>query len=67
MLREFEEGGYVTSQAERRLRPQRKTYSLTEKGREAFGVAVEAWMEVTKALVETERVVRREDAAGCCG
>ena len=67
VLREFEEGGYVTFEAEIVSGRQRKTYSLTDKGREAFRVAVEAWMEVTKALVETERVVRREDTAGCCG
>ena len=67
VLREFEEGGYVTSETAVVSGRQRKTYSLTDKGREAFRVAVEAWMEITKALVETERVVRREDAAGCCG
>src|ERR687897_2471969 len=55
VLREFEEGGYVTSEAEIVSGRQRKTYTLTDKGREAFRVAVEAWMEVTRALLETER------------
>ena len=42
------------------------TFNFTDKGREAFRVAVEAWMEVTRALLETERMVQREDATGCC-
>ena len=67
VLREFEEGGYVTSEATIVSGRQRKTYTLTDKGREAFRVAVEAWMDVTRALVETERVVERESARGCCG
>jgi PadR family transcriptional regulator, regulatory protein PadR len=66
VLREFEEGGYVTAEAEVVSGRQRKTYTLTGKGREAFRVAVEAWMDVTRALLETERVVRREAATGCC-
>ena len=67
VLREFEEGGYVTSEAEIVSGRQRKTYTLTDKGREAFRVAVEAWMDVTRVLLETERVVQREVAEGCCG
>jgi PadR family transcriptional regulator, regulatory protein PadR len=67
VLREFEEGGYVTSETAVVSGRQRKTYTLTDKGREAFRVAVEAWMEVTRALVETERVVERESARDCCG
>lgn len=63
VLREFEEGGYVTAEAEVVSGRQRKTYTLTDKGREAFRVAVEAWMDVTRALLETERVVRREGAS----
>src|ERR687890_236774 len=58
VLREFEEGGYVTCETEIVSGRQRKTYSLTDKGRGAFRVAVEAWMEITEALVETGRVVR---------
>jgi PadR family transcriptional regulator, regulatory protein PadR len=67
VLHEFEEGGYVTSETAVVSGRQRKTYTLTDKGREAFRVAVEAWMDVTRALVETERVVERESARGCCG
>lgn len=46
VLREFEEGGYVTSHSERVAGRGRKVYTLTDKGREAFAVAVDAWMEV---------------------
>jgi PadR family transcriptional regulator, regulatory protein PadR len=67
VLREFEEGGYVTSETAVVSGRQRKTYTLTDKGRAAFRVAVEAWMEVTRALVETERVVEQESPIGCCG
>lgn len=66
VLREFEEGGYVTSQTAIVSGRQRKTYTLTDKGREAFRVAVEAWMEVSRALVETGRLICRETDAGCC-
>ncbi|PWC38778.1 PadR family transcriptional regulator [Azospirillum sp. TSO22-1] len=64
-LREFEEGGYVTSEAEIVSGRERKVYTLTDKGREAFKVAVEAWMEVTQALLASKRVVTR-DPGGCC-
>lgn len=67
VLREFEDGGYVTAEAGVVSGRQRRTYTLTAKGREAFRVAVEAWTEVTRALVETERVVQQEDAGRCCG
>lgn len=64
-LREFEEGGYVTSEAEVVSGRERKVYTLTARGREAFKVAVEAWMEVTQALLDSERVAAR-DPGGCC-
>ena len=67
VLREFEEGGYVASETAVVSGRQRKTYTLTDKGREAFCVAVEAWMDVTRALVETGRVVEWESTTGCRG
>jgi PadR family transcriptional regulator, regulatory protein PadR len=66
VLREFEEGGYVTSEVTTVSGRQRKTYTLTDKGRQAFRVAVEAWLDVTRALLETEQVVQRAEATGCC-
>ena len=56
VLREFEQGGYVTSETEVVSGRERKVYTLTDKGREAFSVGVAAWMDVTEALVETKRV-----------
>ncbi|MCC8422041.1 PadR family transcriptional regulator [Photorhabdus thracensis] len=46
VLREFEQGEYVTVHNETVAGRGRKVYTLTDKGREAFAVAVEAWMEV---------------------
>ncbi|MCW3477840.1 PadR family transcriptional regulator [Limobrevibacterium gyesilva] len=54
-LREFEEGGYVTVENEVVSGRQRKTYTLTDKGRLAFQVGAEAWMDVSHALLETGR------------
>jgi hypothetical protein len=59
-LREFEQGGYVTSEPEVVSGRESKVYTLTDKGREAFGVGVEAWMDVTEALVETKRVAAKQ-------
>jgi PadR family transcriptional regulator, regulatory protein PadR len=65
-LREFEDGGYVTSKAEFVSGRERKTYTLTDKGRDAFRVGLEAWMDVTKALVSTERASKLRDAKSSC-
>lgn len=46
VLREFEQGEYVTVHNETVAGRGRKVYTLTDKGRKAFAVAVEAWMEV---------------------
>ena len=71
VLREFEMGGYVTAASEVVSGRERRVYTLTAKGRRAFKVAVEAWMEVTHCLVASEKLVseprkgpRRK--AGCC-
>lgn len=58
-LREFEEGGYVTAESEIVQGRERKVYTLTERGRAAFKVAVEAWMEVTSCLTDSQGVVAR--------
>jgi PadR family transcriptional regulator PadR len=64
-LREFEEGGYVTSEAEVVSGRERKVYTLTDRGREAFKVAVDAWMEITGILVDSKRVTE-QPSGGCC-
>lgn len=71
VLREFEEGGYVTAASEVVSGRERKVYTLTDKGRAAFKVAVEAWMDVTRCLVDAERMISAapgEDGntRGCC-
>lgn len=66
VLREFEQGGYVTAQTEVVSGRERRVYTLTDKGREAFRVGVDAWMEVTEALVETRRVAPKRARACRC-
>lgn len=56
VLREFEEGGYVTATTETVSGRERRVYTLTSKGRLAFEVAVEAWKEVTDYLVQAARM-----------
>ncbi|MCG7363000.1 PadR family transcriptional regulator [Roseomonas sp. ACRSG] len=66
-LREFEQGGYLTSEAEIVSGRERKVYTLTDKGREAFKVGLEAWMDATAALTETDRAATaRGKAKGAC-
>lgn len=52
VLREFEEGGYVTASSEVVNGRERKIYALTPLGRKAFEVAMEAWQEVTTYILE---------------
>lgn len=70
VLREFEENGLVTQAAEVVSGRERKVYTLTTRGREALRVAVDAWMEITEALMAADRVVPRGTTGpetGCCG
>lgn len=67
-LREFEQGGYVTSGTEVVSGRERRVYTLTDRGREAFRVGLGAWMDATGALLETGRAAEvREDEGRCCG
>ncbi len=75
VLREFEAGGFVTATEEVVQGRQRRVYALTEAGRAAFRVALEAWMEATAALQDTGRAFAAADRARaarssgreCCG
>ena len=75
VLREFEAGGFVTAEEEVVQGRQRRVYALTEAGRAAFRVALEAWMEATAALQDTGRAFAAADRARaarpsspeCCG
>jgi PadR family transcriptional regulator PadR len=68
VLREFEAGGYLTSDVQIVSGRERKVYALTEKGRAAFKVAVESWMEITSSLAASEVLIREERSSGdrCC-
>lgn len=55
VLREFEAGGFVTVTEEVVQGRQRRVYALTDAGRAAFRVALDAWMEATAALQDTGR------------
>lgn len=64
VLREFEAGGFVTVEEEVVQGRQRRVYALTDAGRAAFRVALEAWMEATAALQDTRRAFAAEDCKG---
>ncbi|WP_126535607.1 PadR family transcriptional regulator [Oharaeibacter diazotrophicus] len=69
VLRDFEENGLVTHETDVVSGRERKVYTLTDKGREALRVAVDAWIEITDALVAADKVVPRTTTPGsaCCG
>lgn len=66
-LREFEQGGYVTSATEVVSGRERRVYTLTDKGRKAFTVGLGAWMDATATLTETGRAatVRGKSRDSC--
>lgn len=63
VLREFEAGGFVTVAEEVVQGRQRRVYALTEAGRAAFRVALDAWMDATAALQDTGRAFAAADRA----
>ncbi|SDB21762.1 PadR family transcriptional regulator [Belnapia rosea] len=66
-LREFEQGDDVTSETEVVSGRERRVYTLTDKGRDAFRVGLGAWMDATTALTETGRAAKaRGTTAGNC-
>ena len=68
VLREFEEGGYLTAEETVVSGRVRRTYALTEAGRAAFRVALEAWGEATTALQDVGRDFAPHPRRGdvCC-
>ena len=60
-LKEFEQGGYLTSATEVVSGRERKVYTLTERGREAFRVGLGAWMDATTVLMDTARMTERAE------
>ena len=61
VLKQFADGGYVTCEAEIVSGRERKVYTITDKGREAFKVGLEEWMGITKSLENCRPLVK-----GCC-
>jgi len=55
MLKEFEKGGYVTSQAVTVSGRERKVYTLTERGIEAFSIGMEVWVSTADIIKATVR------------
>ncbi|PZR10413.1 MAG: PadR family transcriptional regulator [Azospirillum brasilense] len=66
VLREFEAGGFVTATEEVVQGRQRRVYELTDAGRSAFRVALDAWMDATTALRDTGRAFAAADRARAC-
>ncbi|MEM9632120.1 MAG: PadR family transcriptional regulator [Pseudomonadota bacterium] len=52
VLKQFTEGGFVTCQSQVVSGRERKTYYVTDKGRQAFKVALGEWMKITRCLEE---------------
>ena len=50
VLKQFTEGGYVTFTSEIVSGRERKVYAVTDKGRQAFQVALTEWMKITRCL-----------------
>lgn len=50
MLKEFEQGGYVTSEIISVSGRERKVYTITEKGLEAFRIAQDVWGQTAELL-----------------
>lgn len=59
VLKEFEAAGYVTAETQTVGGRERRVYTITGKGRQAFRTGAAAWAEITAALTETQ-------ARACC-
>jgi len=56
VLKELESGGYVTGEAEVVSGRERRVYTLTDKGQQAFRTGAAAWADITSALQETGQI-----------
>ncbi len=54
VLKQFTAGGYVTFESEVVSGRERKIYTITQKGRDAFQVALGEWLKITKCLQDCE-------------
>ena len=58
VLREFEEGKYVSRESLTIVGRQRKVYTLTEKGKEAYRIAIESWQETALVLLQAGKELK---------
>lgn len=66
VLSDFEAGGYLTCETQIVNGRERRIFSLTDRGRQAFRVAAAAWLEVTDRVIEAGKLASPR-ATGCYG
>lgn len=64
MLNEFEAGGYLSSHTEVVQGRERRIYTLTELGRQAFRTAIAAWLEATDCILASRSAARTRPRPG---
>ena len=67
VLKQFEAGGYVTRESEIVSGRERKIYTITDKGREAFELALSEWMRITQCLEKCRPMLGACDGTETCG
>ncbi|WP_220348866.1 PadR family transcriptional regulator [Alkalilimnicola ehrlichii] len=60
VLNEFEAGGYLVSSMEVVQGRERKVYAVTDKGRHAFQIAVDAWLEATDCILASKAAAQAQ-------
>lgn len=55
VLHEFEQGGYLECETVEVSGRKRKVYSITDKGKKAYSIGIEAWQETALALVKAKK------------
>ncbi|MDZ4791111.1 MAG: PadR family transcriptional regulator [Hyphomicrobiales bacterium] len=66
VLSDFEAGGYVIGDAQVVNGRERRVFTLTDRGREAFRVAATAWLEVTDRVLEAGKLAIVALPGSCC-
>ena len=66
VLKQFEQGGYVDGATEVVGGRERKVYSVTDKGRQAFQVARREWLSVAKTLTDESEGMEADPASCEC-
>lgn len=65
VMKQFETGDYVTCETEVVSGRERKVYTLTQKGKDAFQIALKEWMKVTACFKTCEGYESACKSAGC--